>query len=162
MEASSSFFYSLNKFSMTLLERLDADFIQAMKARQEMERSVLRLLKSALKNRQIELMRALSEEEVLVVVRSHVKQLKDGLVSFEVGNREDLAEQARLEIVILERYLPVQWSAQELDATVRQVLIDAGISSKGDMGKAMGVAMKAVAGRADGTAVKMVVETILS
>ncbi|MBI4598835.1 GatB/YqeY domain-containing protein [Candidatus Uhrbacteria bacterium] len=147
---------------MSITKRLDQDFVQAMKARHEVELSVLRMLRSALKNRQIELMHELSDEEALAVVRSQLKQLKDGLASFEAGKREDLAAQARAEIAVLERYLPAQLPPAEVEKVVRQALAEAGISAKAAMGKAMGVAMKAVAGQADGTAVKAAVEAILS
>ncbi len=145
---------------MTLLETINQDFTAAMKERREAELSTLRLLRAALKNRQIELMKELSEDEALSVVKSQIKQLKDALESF--ASREDLAQKARGELAVLEKYLPAQLSDAELEAVVKEAVAASGASGKADMGRAMGAAMKAVSGQADGSRVKAIVETMLS
>jgi len=147
---------------MSILERIQQETTAAMKGHREAELSTLRLLRAALKNRQIELLRELSDEDVLAIVRSQIKQIKDAIVSFEAGQRADLIEKAKAEIKVLEHYLPAPLSQEELVTIVRTALEAAGLSKKTDKGKAMGIAMKALAGRADGTQIKEVVETCLA
>lgn len=147
---------------MSTLEQVNADFISAMKEKKEAELSTLRLLRTALKNRQIELMHELKEEEALAVIRTQIKQLKDALLSFETAGRSDLIEKTKNELVVLERYLPAEMSDEDLEKVVRAALTEAGFSATADKGKAMGVAMKAAAGQANGNRVKELVEKILS
>lgn len=146
---------------MSIIEKININFISAMKERRETELSILRMLRAALKNKQIELMRELKEEDVLAVLRTQIKQLKDVLPSFETAGRTDLADKTKAELVILEGYLPAEMTDEELEKTVREVLSGAGIASKAESGKAIGAVMKAVAGRASGNRVKEWVEKIL-
>ena len=146
---------------MSTLETINADLISAMKAKKEAELSTLRLLRSALKNKQIELIRELTEEDVLAVIKTQIKQLKDALLSFETAGRNDLVEKNKNEIVTLERYLPAEMSDEDLEKVIRAALVEAGISLKVDMGKAMGAVMKAVAGQASGSRVKELTDKIL-
>lgn len=146
---------------MSTLEKINTDLTSAMKEKKEAVLSTLRLLRSALKNKQIELIRELTEEDVLAVIKTQIKQLKDALLSFEEAGRNDLAEKNKAELVTLERYLPAEMNDEDLEKTVRSALSEAGISAKADMGKAMGSAMKAVSGQASGSRVKEVLEKIL-
>lgn len=150
-----------NKHNMSTIEKINADFTSAMKEKKEAELSTLRLLRAALKNKQIELMRELEEEDVLVVIRGQIKQLKDALMSFESAGRIDLADKSKAELVVLERYLPVEMSDEDLEKTIRAALLEVGISSKAETGKAMSAVMKAVAGKAGGNRVREFVEKIL-
>lgn len=93
---------------MSIITQLNADFISAMKGKKEAELSTLRLLRAALKNKQIELMRELSEEEAVAVVRKQIKQLRDVLPSFETAGRVDLVEKTKFELFILEKYFPTE------------------------------------------------------
>lgn len=147
---------------MSLFERINTDFIAAMKQRKEQELSTLRLLRTALKNRQIELMRELTEADAHAVIKTQMKQLKEGLESFEQAGRSEMASAARKELVILERYLPAQMSDEELTKIVKEAVAASGASSPSDTGKAMGTVMKAVAGRADGNRVRELVSKILA
>ena len=146
---------------MSVIENINSDFITAMKEKKEVELSTLRLLRTALKNKQIDLMRELTEEDVLAVIRSQIKQSKDSIESFESANRNDLADKVKGELIFLERYLPAEMSDEDLEKTVREALALAGISAKVDMGRAMGAVMKAVAGKANGARVKAAVEHAL-
>jgi hypothetical protein len=146
---------------MSIIEKINADFISAMKEKREAELSTLRLLRSALKNKQIEVMHELKEEEILAVIKTQIKQIKDSLLSFESAGRTDLVEKTKNEAVILERYLPAELSDEELEKVIRGALAEAGISAKTEMGKAMGAVMKAVAGQASGNRVKETVERLL-
>ncbi|MBI2551007.1 GatB/YqeY domain-containing protein [Candidatus Uhrbacteria bacterium] len=146
---------------MTILERIDADFKTAYKAQQAERVSTLRLLKSALKNRQIELMHPLTDEETLAIVKGQLKQLQEALEIARGAGRAELVTKAEGEILLLEAYLPAQLPEDELRAIVQESLAASGASSKADFGKAMGIAMKAVAGRADGGRVRDLVQSLL-
>lgn len=146
---------------MTLLEQIGSDLKDAMKAKDETTLSTLRMLKSALKNKEIDLMRPMTEAEVLDIVKIQVKQLKEAIEQFEAGGRSDLAEGNRVELDVLKKYMPAELPDAELESIVKEAVIQSGATSKADMGKAMGFVMKAVSGRADGTRVKSLVEKIL-
>lgn len=134
---------------------------EAMKTKNNATLSTLRLLRSALKNKQIDVQHELSDEEVLSVVKAQVKQLRDGFDSYTSAGRTDLAESAQAEIVVLEAYLPAQMSDEQLEAVVKQAIEQTGATSKQDMGKVMGAAVKAVSGGADGSRIKQIVERLL-
>lgn len=147
---------------MTLSERIAADMKEAMKSKNNATLSTLRLLRSAMKNKQIDVQHELSDEEVLTVIKAQVKQLHDSLESFTAAGREDLAEPARAELTVLDGYLPAQLSDEQLEAMVKQAIEQSGATSKQDMGKVMGAAVKAAAGAADGARIKAIVERLLS
>ncbi len=147
---------------MTLSEQISEDMKNAMRAKAEAALSTLRLLRSALKNKQIDLGHDLSDSEVQDVVRVQVKQLKDALLTYEAGDHADMVDSIKNELQILAAYLPAEMPEDELAAIVKQALVDSGATQKADMGKAMGFVMKVVAGRADGTRVKALVESFLT
>ena len=147
---------------MSVIETIDQDFKEAFKAKREAAVSTLRMLKAALKNRQIELMHPLTDEEAFVVLKSQIKQNKDSLAEFERAGRVEQTQDLKAEVDLLEKYLPAQLSDEELERVVREAVEASGVKDKKDMGRAMGAAMGAVAGRADGTRVKTIVQTILA
>lgn len=144
---------------MTVLERVDADFKQAMKSKDELALSVLRLVRTALKNKQIELMRELKDEDAHAVLKTMIKQYQDAISDFQSAGRQDLVERQQKEIDLISAYLPPAMAPDELEKIVKEAVTASGAT---DMGKAMGAAMKAVAGRADGNAVRAIVQRILS
>lgn len=144
---------------MSLLERIDQDFKEAMKSRDEIRLSTIRLLRTSLKNKQIEIQQVLGDQDVLGVIKTMVKQYQDALNDFLNAGRTDLADRQQKEILILGEYLPPALAADELEALVKDALQLSGVT---DIGKAMGVAMKAVDGRADGTEVRKIVQRLLS
>lgn len=150
---------------MPLLLQITEDLKTAMKAKDEAMLGTVRMLKSALKNKQIDLYGAeakeLSDEEIMAVIKTQIKQLKDAAETFKTGDRADMAASSLKEITVLEKYLPAQMDEAALITTVKGALAAAGMTSKADAGKAMGVAMKAVAGKADAGRVKAVVESVL-
>lgn len=146
---------------MSLTRQITDDMKAAMKAQEAAKLSTIRMLKTALKNKEIDLMHELTDDEALAVIRTQIKQLKDSAESFAAAGRADLADPVAGEIAVLEGYLPAQIPDEALAAKVREALAQAGITSKADAGKAMGVAMKAVAGLADGARVKKAVEAAL-
>ncbi|MEK7619618.1 MAG: GatB/YqeY domain-containing protein [Patescibacteria group bacterium] len=147
---------------MSLAEKITENMKAAMKAKDSATLSTLRLLLSAMKNKKIDVQHELSDAEVQDVVKTQVKQLKDSIESFKAGGREDLAVSVQVEIGVLEQYLPTQMSDEELARIVKEVVEKSGATSKADMGKVMGAAMAAVAGRADGSRVKDIVGSLLA
>jgi hypothetical protein len=144
---------------MTVLERVEADFKTAMKSKDELTLSVMRLVRSALKNKQIELGRELKDEDTQPVLKTMIKQYQDALVDFQAAGRQDLLERQQKEIDLIAQYLPPSLPPEELEKIVSEAVKSSGAT---DMGKAMGAAMKAVAGRADGNEVRAIVQRHLS
>lgn len=147
---------------MTILERIDADLKEAMKAKREQELSTLRLVRSALKNTQIDLGHAPTDDEALAVLKTLQKQYQDALTDFEKAGRVDLAERQREEIAVVKRYLPEAMSDADVRKIVEQAIASVGASSPGDVGKVMGAAMKLAEGRADGNTVRAAAQELLS
>jgi hypothetical protein len=145
---------------MTLIERIDTDLKEAMKAKDEQVLSTLRLVRAALKNKQIELLRELKEEDIVAVMRMMVKQYRDALADFTANGRQDLVDKQAAEIAIIERYLPAAMPEQELEAICARIVGESHATAK-DIGKVMGLVMKEVQGRADGNAVKTIVQKLL-
>lgn len=147
---------------MELIERLNQDLKQAMKDKDKVRLSVIRMIKSATKNREIELGHPLSDDDALAVVQKELKQRKDSLQAFQDANRTDLATAIEEEIAVLQAYLPQPLTADELQAIVSDVIAKVGATSKADMGKVMGQLMPVVRGRADGKEVQQMVQSLLS
>ena len=143
---------------MTLVQTVDTDFKEAMKAKEEVRLSTLRMLRSALKNKQIDLQHELTDQEAMAVIKTMMKQYQDALNDFMNAGRTDLADRQQKELDILATYLPPALSREELEAIVKDAVQSSWVT---DAGKAMGIAMKAVAGRADGTDVRAIVEQLL-
>jgi len=137
-----------------LTDQITNDMKEAMKAQDAPRLSTIRMLKSALKNKQIELLHELSDEEAMAVIKTQIKQLKDAAETFRQAGRAETVEANEREVAVLEKYLPAQMDDAALIAVVKDALAAAGATSKADAGKAMGAAVKAVAGRADGSRVK--------
>lgn len=146
---------------MNLFEKIQADLKQAMKDKDSDTLNVLRLLISSIKNTMIEAKQELDDAEVVAAVKRDVKKLQDAAKDFAAGAREDLLQKTRDEIAILQKYLPPEISDEELAKRTKEILAREGLSSKADMGKAMGVVMKELQGEADGNRVRAVVEESL-
>lgn len=150
---------------MNLYETIGTHLKEAMKSGDTLRRDTLRLLQSAIKNVAIEKRKApaeFSDDEVEDVLRRLVKQRKDSIEQYRAGNRADLAEKEEAELTLLAAYLPQAMPEEELTVLVTEVLSEAGLTSKTQMGQAMGIAMKQVAGRASGDDVRRIVEDFLS
>ncbi|MDP3985167.1 MAG: GatB/YqeY domain-containing protein [bacterium] len=142
--------------------RISEDIKQAMKAKEELRLSVLRMAQSALKNKRIDAMRDLTDEDEMGVLRTLVKQYQDALGDFKKGNRADLAERTEAEIQILNAYLPAAPSEEEVRAAVKEKIEELGAAGPQDFGKVMGAVMKALGGRAGGDQVSKLVKEELS
>lgn len=147
-----------------LKARLDADMKTAMKDREagKLRLSVIRMVKSAIKNLEIDHKKELTDEEVLGVLMKEVKQRKDSVEEFKKGNRPDLVEATEAEIVILQEYLPEPMTEAEIEELVKEVIQETGAQSKKDMGKVMGLLTARTKGRADGKVLNQIVQTFLS
>lgn len=146
---------------MSLSDRLNEDMKQAMKSQDKFKLSVIRMVRSTIKNSEIELKRALDDNEVLDVLTREIKQRKDSLQEFTKAGRDDLAESLKAELVILAEYMPQQLSEEEVKAIVQQTIQQIGASSKADMGKVMTALMPQVKGRADGKLINQLVQQLL-
>ena len=142
---------------MALRERLDADLKAAMREKDAVRLSTIRLLKSAIKYREIELMNTLDDAGIQGVIASEIKRRRDSVEQYKAGNRQDLAEKEDLEMRILQAYLPQQLSSAELEAKVDEVIGRVGAKGPKDMGAVMKALLPEVQGRADG---KMVSELV--
>jgi len=147
---------------MNLYARISADIKEAMKSKNELELSTLRLVRAALKNKEIELMHPLTDDEILAVIKTMVRQGKDALVDFESAKRQDLIDRQTQELKILESYLPAQMPQEELEVLCKQAIKQSGVNNSADINKVMGFAMKLVAGRADGGTVRATLLQLLS
>jgi len=146
---------------MPLLQQLDDDLKAAMKASESLKVSVLRMAKSALKYRQIEKGDALSDEDILSVLSGLSKQRRESIEQFSKGGREDLAEQERQELSILQSYLPQQLTPEEIDRIIVEAIKESAAGGIKDMGKVMRLAMPRMKGAADGKVVSQRVKDIL-
>jgi uncharacterized protein len=146
---------------MSLLEKLTEDMKQAMKNKEKLKLSVIRMVKSSLKNEEINQGKELSEDQVLALVNRELKQRRDSLQEFEKAGRDDLAETARQEVEILLAYLPKQLDETEIRVLVQSTIEKVGATSKKDLGKVMGALMPQVRGKADGTLVNQIVQELL-
>jgi len=143
---------------MSLSEQVQKDMIDAMRNKQELRLSTLRMVKAALKNKEIDKRGALDEKEELQVFSTLIKQRKDSIEAFEKGNRPELAKKEAEEIAIIESYMPKAVSEADVLATVKATLAEMGSPTIKDMGAVMKNVMAKFAGaRVDG---KLVSETV--
>ena len=134
-----------------------------MRSKDPLRLSVLRMMKTAVKNKEIEKMKALEEGEVISVLNSLVKQRKDSVEQFRKGGREELAQKEEAEIKIIEEYLPAAASDEEIQRAVEEAIQETGASSIKDMGKVMKTTLARLAGKsADGSRVSQLVKEKLS
>jgi uncharacterized protein YqeY len=143
---------------MTLMEQVNKAITEAMKARDQGKLLPLRMLKTALTNREVERGQALTPAEELQVLGSLVKQRRDSIEQFVRGGRQDLADKEAAEIVVLQAYLPPALGEEELVRLVREVMAETGATSAKDLGRVMKAVMARVpAGAADGKLVNEIV-----
>jgi uncharacterized protein YqeY len=159
---------------MALKEKINNDFKEAFKAKKELEVSVLRMLSSAIKNKEVEKRTKLSksetsgeelekqsqltDEETLAVINTEVKRRKDSIQQYQQGGRPELAEQEGAELKVLAAYLPEQINEEELRKIVVEAIKESGAAGAQDLGKVMKVLMPKVKGRADGGLVNKIVK----
>jgi uncharacterized protein len=147
---------------MPIVEQVEKDLVAAMKAREELRLSCLRMAKTAFKNRQVELGKPLSDDQAFAVLRTLAKQRRDSVEQFRKGGREDLATKEEAETEILQAYLPAEASEEEISAAVVTAIEEIGATGPQDLGKVMKAAMSKLAGKnADGKRVNQMVRAKL-
>ena len=147
---------------MALKDELEADLKSAMKGKDQLRVSVIRMLKSAIKYREIELMKSLDDAGVQTVIGSEVKRRRDAVEQYRQGGREDLASKEEQEIAILQHYQPAQLSEAELARVVDGVIARVGAQGPKDMGKVMKELLPEVQGKAEGKVVSELVKQRLA
>ena len=148
---------------MTLEEKIDADMKEAMRSKAEVKLSTIRMLRAAMKNLAIEKKaEKLEDKDVMGIISKHIKQHKDSIDGFTKGNRQDLVDKEKAELVILEAYMPKMMSADELKAIVKSSIAAVGAKGRADMGKVMKAAMEEAKGAADGKMLSQIVSEELA
>lgn len=147
---------------MSLQDRLLSDMKTAMRERDEVRLSVIRLLRSEIKNAEIESGSALTDEEIVEVVARDSKRRRDAIEQFRKGGRYELVEKELAELEVVLQYLPEQLDEIELAGIAQEVISELGATSSADKGRVMGALMQRVRGRADGKLVSRVVDELLA
>ena len=142
---------------MTLQEKLMEDLKASLRAGDELRKSTLRMLRSAIGYREVEVQHALSDEEVLDVIAKQVKQRQDSITEYTKGRRQDLVDQEQAEMEILMTYLPQQLTREEITELARAAIQGLGMTDLKQQGMVMKELMPQVKGRADGRLVSEVV-----
>jgi len=141
----------------SLNEKLLDDMKNAMKSKDKLRLSVIRMARAAIKNVEIDKRKDLEDSEVVQVLAKEVKQRRDSIVEYEKAGKDDTVADLNKEIDILSVYLPEQLSTEEIEKIVNKTINELGASTMADMGKVMGAIMPKVRGRADGNAVNSIV-----
>ncbi|OGP51362.1 MAG: hypothetical protein A2Y79_04100 [Deltaproteobacteria bacterium RBG_13_43_22] len=147
---------------MSLMQEIDEGFKIALKTQDKTRLSALRMLRSGLKNKEVERRGKLEDAEILSVIKGLIRQGKEAVEQFEKGGRPDLSEKEKAEIEIFSAFLPTQATPEELEESINQIILDLKASGIKDMGKVMKAAVARLAGRAEGQAIQAIVKQRLS
>lgn len=148
---------------MPIQEKIENDFIQARKVKNELGISALRMFRAAIKNAEIaKRPDALSDTDIIKVLRGEIKKRKEAAKDYKKGGRQDLADKELEEVRIIEKYLPVEIGDTALKEIILKTVKELGAQSPRDFGKTMGAVMKKVGGQADGGRVSKVLKEVLS
>ena len=139
---------------ISLYERLDQAFKEAIKKQQPVATSTLRLLKSAIRYREVDVQRPLTEAELQATINTQVKQRREAVAEYTKAGRPELAKREEEELSVLLSFLPPQLSPEEMAAEVAAVIAEMGATGPNDLGKVMKNAMARLAGRADGKVIR--------
>ena len=147
---------------MSLEERLLDEMKQAMKTNDKLRLSTIRMIRSALKNKEIELRKKVEDEEAAKVIQAMVRKGEESVEQFQLGGRTDLVEKEKKEIEILKTFLPQALSQEEVLKIIEQSIQETQASSSKDIGKVMKSVMPKIAGKADGKLINQLVKEKLS
>jgi uncharacterized protein YqeY len=147
---------------MSLKERITEDMKTAMRAKDSERLGTIRLLQSAMKQKEVDERIELDDAAIVAIVDKMIKQRKDSIAAFEQAARQDLVDKEKAELTVLSAYLPERLSAQELTAAVQAIVTELGATGPGDMGKVMGAVKTRLAGKADMGAVSAAVKAALA
>jgi len=146
---------------MTVSEKIAADYKEALKAGDKNRVSVLRMIKSSMKYKEIEKKAPLTDEEVQAILMSSVKRAKESIEQFSKAGREDLAGKEKEEMLVVQDYLPKQLGEDDVRQILKEVIAEEGASGPKDTGKVMKSAMARLKGQADGKLVSKIVKELL-
>ena len=146
---------------MSLKEKITEDMKNAMRAKEAARLATIRLLTSAIKQKEVDERIEVNDEQVLGIIEKMIKQRKDSITQFEAGGRQDLADIEKSELAILSTYMPAALSDAEVQAEVHAAVAASGAAGPQDMGKVMAILKPKLAGRADMTAVSAIVKAAL-
>jgi len=146
---------------MSLKEKITEDMKNAMRAKEAALLATIRLLTSAIKQKEVDERIEVNDEQVLSIIEKMIKQRKDSITQFEAGGRQDLADIEKSELAILSTYMPAALSDAEVQAEVQAAVAASGAAGPQDMGKVMAILKPKLAGRADMTAVSAIVKAAL-
>ncbi len=144
-----------------LAGRLKADIITAMKAKDKDRLGVLRMMQAAVKQVEVDERREIEDADVVKILSSYARKVKDQIKSYGEGGRDDLCAVAKTELKIVSEFLPAEMSQEDLEKIVRAAVEEAGADGPQDMGKVMKLVLSKTAGRADGGKVSALVKKIL-
>ncbi len=147
---------------MTLKAQISEDMKTAMRAKDSVRLGAIRLLQSAIKQREVDERIELSDADIIAVIEKMLKQRRDSIAAFESANRADLADIEKFEVTVLQTYMPKQLSDDELNQIITQVIADSGATGAKDMGKVVGLVRPLVAGVADMGKVSGLIKSRLS
>ena len=147
---------------MLLSEKITEDLKEAIKARDELRTSCIRMLKTGIKNRQVEKGGTLKDDEIQSIISSLVRKGREAAKEFRKGGREDLAVKEEREIEILYGYLPEQLSPEEIETILKETISELAADSPKHLGKVMKAAMARIAGKAQGKEVNEIAKRLLS
>jgi uncharacterized protein YqeY len=160
-----SFYLSLDiesPINMPIEEKIANDLKAAMKARDELRLSCLRLLKTSIKHKQVEKGEELKDEDIEAIISTAIRKGKEAAQEFNKGNREDLAAKEEAEIKILYDYMPKQLDSVEIEKIIKEIITELSIDSPTDLGKVMKAAMVRLSGKAQGKEVNEIARRLLS
>ncbi len=147
---------------MSLREQINDDLKAAMRSGETVRRDTIRLLTAALKQREVDERKTLTDADVLAVIEKMIKQRRDSISQFEQGGRQDLADKEKQELTLLQAYMPQALSDAEIAAAVAAAVAETGAAAPSDMGKVMALLKPKLAGRADMTKVSAAVKAQLT
>ncbi len=148
--------------TLTLKARITEDMKSAMRAKDAARLSTIRLLLAAIKQREVDERREMSDTDVAAIIDKMVKQRRDSITQFEAGKRQDLADLEKSEVVVLQAYMPQQLTEAEIDSAIAAAIVATGAAGPSGMGKVMADLKPKLAGRADMTAVSAKVKARLA
>lgn len=146
---------------MSLIETLNQDIKEAMKAKEKDVLAVLRMMKASVQHATIEVKRDLTADEELTILARELKQRKEAIQEFSKANRQDLVDKTQFEVGVVERYLPAQLTEEDIMEAIKKIVQQVGATGMADFGKVMGVVMTELKGQADGNTVNALVKKVL-
>ena len=147
---------------MSIREQLDADLLEAVRNKDGLKRSALRLIKASVQSEEKSRGKELGDDDVVQVLTREAKRRKESITAFRDGNRPDLVDKEEAELALIAKYLPKQLSEDEVREIARAVIEEVGVSGPGERGKVMGKLMPQVKGKADGKMVNQIVGELLA